>query len=114
MTAAPGQAAPAAIPAGRVRRTAADLFPPEGGGAAIVERVALARARLGWPPAREFEPSALSLADVERIAETATFLAGLLRSPGRLPPQLLADLSREMGARALRLCQIAAMCGGRP
>ena len=114
MTAAPGQA-PAALPAGRVRRTAAaDLFPPEGGGAAIVERVALARARLGWPPAREFEPSALSLADVERIAETATFLAGLLRSPGGLPPQLLADLSREMGARALRLCQIAAMCGGRP
>ncbi len=114
MTAAPGQAAPAALPAGRVRRTAAALFPPEGGGAAIVERVALARARLGWPAAADFDPCTLALSDLERIEEMGECLAAALRRPNGLPPQLLADLSREMAARALRLCQIAAMCGGRP
>lgn len=104
----------AALPAGRVRRAAAALFPHEGGGTAIVDRVALARARLGWPAAADFDPAALSLADLGRIEEMTELLARALRSPAGVPPQLLADLSREIAARALRLCQIAAMCGGKP
>lgn len=90
------------------------LFPPEAGGAAIMDRVALARARLGWPPARDFDPSDTILADLDRLSEMSETLAAALRKPHGAPAQLIADVAREMAARAVRIAQVAAMCGGKP